>query len=174
MQTVKWRKRHPDAVIPTIAKAGDAGFDFYTIEDVIVLPGETVVIQTGLSMELPPNTEMQVRPRSGMALETPYIIKNSPGTVDEGYRGPLNIIVHCLMNAQYEGKDTIEVDIDGHVTNMADLGIVTMNMPLIIKKGDRIAQGVIKPVINRNLKFVVANELADSERGEGGFGHSGQ
>lgn len=172
---VKFAKAHKDAVIPKYAHDGDACFDLHSIEDVIVLPGETVMVKTGIHVMLPENTELQVRPRSGMSLKTPYIVKNSPGTVDEGYRGPVNVIVHCLMNAEYSGKESIVLKDNGD-HDMSGVIIETMNEPLIIKKGDRIAQGAIKPTIGRGVEIVEISmdELTETERGTGGFGSTGR
>ncbi len=116
--TVKWKKIHQDAVIPSYVHEGDAGFDFTSIEDVVLTPYERKIVKTGLKVEIPPGYEMQIRPRSGISLKTPVLIANAPGTIDSGYRGEVGIIV--LNNSSSEYK---------------------------IEKGERIAQGVIKEVI---------------------------
>lgn len=175
-KTVKFVKTHEDAVIPTIAKEGDAGMDLYAIEDTIILPGTTMVVKTGLRCELPPNTEMQIRPRSGMSLKTPCLIKNAPGTIDEGYRGEIGVIAHCLLTVEYHGSESLAVlkHEDGTREIIGDqcLDFRHLDEPVIICKGDRIAQAVIKPVINRDLEIIEASaeELSDTERGEGGYG----
>ena len=96
--TVKVKKLHEDAVLPNIAKLGDAGADLFSVEETIIKPGETVIVKTGIAIELPEGTEGQVRPTSGNALKTGTIITNSPGTVDEGYRGEVGVIMRNLGN----------------------------------------------------------------------------
>lgn len=139
---VKIKKLSEDAVIPKYNLAGDAGFDLSSVADYVVLPGQTVLIKTGLAFEIPANTEVQIRPRSGMSLKTKLRVSNSPGTVDQNFRGEIGIIVDNI----------------GH-------------QPHFIKKGDRIAQGVVCPVIT--VDFVEVSELGSSERNDKGFGHSG-
>jgi len=115
--TVKFKKLRPDAAIPSYKTAGAAGFDLSSAEDELVYPGQTMLIKTGLAVEVPPGYELQIRPRSGVSLNTPLINKNTIGTIDSDYRGEIGIVVH-------------------------NLGI----KPWPIMKGERIAQGVIKAV----------------------------
>lgn len=79
---VKIKQLHADAVIPKYARAFDAGFDLVAVEDVIILPGETAKIPTGLAFALPDGYELQVRPRSGISAKSKLRISNAPGTVD--------------------------------------------------------------------------------------------
>lgn len=138
---VKIKKLHEDAVIPQYQTTGAAGFDFHAIEDMEIPTRKIVLVKTGLSMEIPEGYELQVRPRSGMSLKTKMRIANSPGTIDSDYRGEICIIME----------------------NMGMLGA----LPYDIKKGDRIAQGVICPVYQA---IFVEDELSETERGEKGFG----
>jgi len=138
---LKIKKLSEDAVIPKYNLVGDAGFDLSSVADYVVLPGQTVLIKTGLAFEIPVNTEVQIRPRSGMSLKTKLRISNSPGTIDSNYKGEIGIIVDNI----------------GH-------------QPHFIKKGDRIAQGVVCPVIT--VDFVEVEELGESDRGSNGFGSS--
>lgn len=140
---VKIKKLHEDAVIPTYGTDGAAGFDFYALEDVHLKPKETKLVKTGIAMAIPQGYEIQVRPRSGMSLKTSFRVPNSPGTIDSDYRGECNVIGH--NTSSYE-----------HVT---------------IKKGDRIAQGVLNRV--PQASFEVVEELEDTARGAGGFGSTG-
>lgn len=133
---------HPDAHLPVYANPGDAGLDLYSVEEKTIMPGEAALISTGIMLELPQGTEAQIRPRSGLALKHAITVLNSPGTIDEGYRGELKVI---LIN---HGKK-----------------------PFTVEKHMRIAQMVIAPVTRVNIEQV--DELAPSERGEGGFGSSG-
>jgi dUTP pyrophosphatase len=106
------------------------------------MPGETMIVSTGLAVQLDRGTELQVRPRSGLSAKTKIRVGNSPGTIDEDYRGEIKIILDNI----------------GH-------------LPYTIYFGDRIAQGVICPVIRAN--FEVVDELTDTERGAGGLGSTG-
>lgn len=141
---VKIKRVHQKAVIPSYAKAGDAGFDFYAIEDVMINDGETALVRTGLKVAIPESYEIQIRPRSGLSLKSGLRIANSPGTIDSGYRGEVCII------CEYHGEP-------------GDF--------YIIRPGDKIAQGVIKKVPQALFKEV--DVLPDSERGSGGFGSTG-
>jgi len=139
---VKIKKLHEDAVIPTYGTDGAAGFDFYALEDTTLSPGQTKLIKTGIAMAIPQGYEIQVRPRSGMSLKTTFRVANAPGTIDSDYRGECCVIGHNLA--------------DGKLRNV------------YIKKGDRIAQGVLSKVPQAN--FQVVKELDDTDRGSGGFG----
>jgi dUTP pyrophosphatase len=138
------KKLHEDAVVPTYGTDGAAGFDFYALEEVTLLPGQTQLIKTGLAMAIPQGYEIQVRPRSGMSLKTSFRIANAPGTIDSDYRGECCVI--GTNNSEYE-----------HIT---------------IKKGDRIAQGVLSRVPQAN--FQVVEDLDDTDRGSGGYGSTGK
>ncbi|OUB55570.1 dUTP diphosphatase [Bacillus thuringiensis] len=139
-------KRVKNVELPKYAKPGDSGFDLVAAEDTIIWPGETKVVQTGLSFEIPPGYELQVRPRSGISRNTK--LRVILGTVDSGFRGEVGVIV-----------DNTERNLG---TNMK---------AHIIERGTRIAQGVIAPVITAHFEEV--DELSDSERGVGGFGSTG-
>lgn len=87
-------KRLSDAAtLPAYAHPGDAGLDLYAAVAVSIEPGETRLVGTGISIELPPNTEAQVRPRSGLALKHGITVLNTPGTIDHGYRGEVGVIL---------------------------------------------------------------------------------
>ncbi|MED4313455.1 dUTP diphosphatase, partial [Heyndrickxia coagulans] len=139
---LKVKLLHPDAQLPKRANPGDAGLDLYSIEEKTIAPGEAELIRTGIAIELPRRTEAQVRPRSGLALNHRVTVLNSPGTIDEGYRGEIKVI---LINF---GKQ-----------------------PFTVEKGMRIAQMIIAPVMS--VTVTVTEQLAESERGEGGFGSTG-
>ena len=134
---------------PKYQKEGDSGFDFMANlledEEITIEPLKRAVVPTGLHFQIPIGFELQVRPRSGLALKNGITVLNTPGTVDSGYRGEVKVV---LFNT---GEDTFK-----------------------IKNGDRIAQGVIAPVqIKRTTKFITVNQLDDSDRGTGGFGSTG-
>ncbi|WP_438319186.1 dUTP diphosphatase [Sporosarcina sp. FA9] len=165
--TVKVKKLHKDAFIPTKAYVSDAGFDLHALKDVLVAPGETVVVKTGLAFEIPDGFEMQIRPRSGISSRTK--LRVVLGTIDSQYRGEVGVIV-----------DNISLMIDwqnfaNHVTLInecpVDYDEVVPWETYLIKKGDRVAQAVIQKIPHVVLYEV--DELSESNRGENGFGSSG-
>ena len=90
---LKVKKLSDNAVLPEYAHPGDAGLDLFSNEHVEIEAGQTRLVKTGIVIELPPGTEAQVRPRSGMALKHQITVLNSPGTIDEGYRGEVGVIL---------------------------------------------------------------------------------
>lgn len=130
--------------LPGYMTEGASGMDLVAAleHDKILQPGERLLVPTGIQIALPPGYEAQVRPRSGLALKYGITLLNSPGTIDADYRGEIKVL---LINL---GKE-----------------------PFTIKRGDRIAQLVVQPVIKVSLK--VETELENTERGTGGFGHTG-
>ena len=100
--SVKIKRLHPDAVIPQYAHEGDAGFDLVAAADVIIEPGETALIPTGIAVELPPGYELQVRPRSGITLRTKLRVQL--GTVDSNYRGEIGVIVDNIFDRDEEDR----------------------------------------------------------------------
>lgn len=143
VQSVQIKKLSEDAIIPEYKKPGDAGFDFYLSEDLDIPPDTTALGHTGLAFAIPEGYEMQVRLRSGVGLKSTLIIPNSPGTIDSGYRGEVGLILRNI------GSQTVS-----------------------LHKGDRVAQGIISPVIQAS--FTLTEDLPDSERGEGGYGSTGK
>ena len=139
---LKIKRLSPDAVIPQYAHPDDSGLDLCSVEDLVLEPGDWATIRIGFAIELPPGTEAQVRPRSGLAARNAITILNTPGTIDEGYRGEVCIIAINL------GKEPFEV-----------------------KKGMRIAQMVICPVIRVQIEEI--DILSDTARNVGGFGSTG-
>ena len=91
--TVKFRRIDPEAALPSYAHPGDAGMDVRSVEELVVEPGGRRLVRTGLVMMLPPGYEAQVRPRSGLALKNGVTVLNTPGTIDEGYRGEVGVIL---------------------------------------------------------------------------------
>ncbi|AUG58808.1 dUTP diphosphatase [Acetivibrio saccincola] len=148
-----------DAIIPTYANEGDAGMDVYAAEDVLIEPGETVIVPTGIKFAIPKGYEIQVRPRSGISYKTPLRIANSPGTIDSGYRGELGIII--TNTSERNDYPLIETNSDGNKKGTYK-----------IKKGDRIAQIVLQAV--PRINFVKVDSVKDigNDRG-GGFGSTG-
>lgn len=87
------KRLSPNATLPAYAHPGDAGLDLFAAAAVSIEPGESRLVGTGISIELPPNTEAQVRPRSGLALKQGITVLNTPGTIDHGYRGEVGVIL---------------------------------------------------------------------------------
>ena len=109
---VKIKRIHDDALLPMQANPGDAGMDLYSIETALIPSGEAKLIRTGLQIELPKGTEAQIRPRSGLALKYSVTVLNSPGTIDEGYRGEIGVII---IN---HGKETFTVEKSMRIAQM--------------------------------------------------------
>lgn len=131
-----------DAVLPTQAYEGDAGFDLTACESVVLAVGERAVVGTGIAVEIPDGYAGFVQPRSGLAARHGIGVVNSPGLIDSGYRGEIQVV---LLNT-----DRTE--------------------PFTVEPGMRIAQLVVVPVASVSL--VEVEELAASERGARGFGSS--
>ncbi len=134
-----------DLPLPTQATAGSAGYDLHAAveSEARLRPGERALIPTGVSIAVPEGYEAQIRPRSGLALEHGIVLPNSPGTIDSDYRGELKVI---LCN--------------------------TGEKAFTVRRGDRIAQLVISPVLRADWEEVPSLEA--TPRGAGGFGHSGR
>jgi len=160
---VKFKKVHKDAIIPEYKEPFVSGFDLRSVEDTLIFPGKIVCVHTGLSVELPDPKdtfpfvlEMQIRPRSGLAVKHGVTVVNSPGTIDNGYRGELIIIISVLKYDMYDEFDQLQYQ------------------EYKINKGDRIAQAVIVPVLSTNiLNLVEVDELNETVRGNNGFGSTG-
>ena len=90
---VKVRRLHSLSRIPTKAFHCDSGYDLYASESNLIGPGEAAAIGTGIALELPPGTEGQIRPRSGLARDFLVTVLNTPGTIDEGYRGEIKVLL---------------------------------------------------------------------------------
>lgn len=143
--SVKIVKLNPAAELPKYAHPTDAGADIKALEDTIIKPNETVVVKTGLAVAIPAGYEIQVRPRSGISLNTPLRIANTVGTIDSSYRGEIGIIM----------------------TN-------TGTEPYTIERGTKIAQILIAPTPMIKWEEVgKVEELGETNRGAGGFGSTG-
>ena len=90
---LKIKRLHPQARLPEYAHPGDAGLDLFAVKDIVLAPGTRALVPTGIALELPPGTEGQVRPRSGLALKHGVTVLNAPGTIDEGYKGEVGVIL---------------------------------------------------------------------------------
>lgn len=136
-------KEAGDLGLPSHMTPLSAGVDLPAAEEAILEPGEIRLIGTGLSIALPPGFEAQIRPRSGLAIRHGITVVNAPGTIDADYRGEIRI-------------------------GLINLGKTAFS----IKRGDRIAQMVVAPVVRIAWKEVAS--LDETTRGAGGFGHTGK
>jgi len=138
-------ERDMDIPLPAYMTPLAAGMDVCAAiqTDQHLAPGEIVLVPTGLAMAIPRGFEVQVRPRSGLAIKHGISVVNAPGTIDADYRGEVKI-------------------------GLVNLG----RKPYTIHRGDRIAQLIVQKVYQANLLMVV--ELDETERNEGGFGHTGK
>ena len=134
--TVKILRTDPAAQLPAYAHPGDAGMDVRSIEEVTLAPGARALVRTGLVLELPPDAEAQVRPRSGLALKHGVTVLNTPGTIDAGYRGEVGVILINLGDA-----------------------------PFKVEKGMKIAQLVVAPVAQAEIVEVPAVDASDRGAG---------
>ena len=101
---------HPAAKMPSYARQGDAGMDIYAVEDLVIKPGKTVLVRTGLKVAIPRGYEIQIRPRSGLSLKTPLRVANSPGTIDAGFRDEVCIIMSNIsLKEDYQIKRETEL-----------------------------------------------------------------
>jgi dUTP pyrophosphatase len=100
---IRIQRTHPNAILPSYAHGPqeDAGMDLHAVEDVILEPGVSRLVPTGLTLEVPHGFEAQVRPRSGLALKHAITIPNAPGTIDPGYRGEVRVIMLNLGREPY-------------------------------------------------------------------------
>ena len=130
--------------MPAAAHPGDAGVDLRAAEDVTLAPGGRAVIGTGVAVAVPDGFAAFVHPRSGLAARHGITLVNAPGTIDAGYRGEVRVV---LLNTDLVG-------------------------PFTVRRGDRIAQLVVQPVVQ--VRFEEVAELPDSPRGAGGFGSTGR
>ncbi len=129
--------------VPGYAHPGDAGADLATTIDVVIGPGQRVLVPTGVAIALPDGYAGFVHPRSGLAARSGLTIVNAPGTVDAGYRGEIKV---CLLNTDTQ-------------------------TPITLHRGDLIAQLVVQQVVR--VQFTPVDALPDSERGAGGHGSTG-
>ena len=142
---IKKKKGCADLAIPRYATSGSSGMDLSADVDqeVTLMPGEIKLISSGIYLSIPEGYEAEIRPRSGLALKHGVSLVNTPGTIDADYRGLLSLI---MIN---HGKE-----------------------PFIIKRGDRVAQMVIKEVVRAEID--VRDSLDETVRSGGGFGHTGK
>jgi dUTP pyrophosphatase len=144
-KVIKFKKLSEDAKSPSYAYELDSGFDLYSTEKFVLGPFGRALVPTGLSFDIPEGYEIQVRPKSGLAINMGLTVLNTPGTVDRGYLGEIKVPVFN-----------------------------TNNSSITIEKGMKVAQAVLCPVVcGKFVKFDEVDSLGDSERGDKGFGSTG-
>jgi len=158
MITVRVKKLDNFFALPEYKTSGAAAMDLYSAEDIFAPISAITVVSTGIALEIPEGYEAQIRARSGLAVNG-VMIANSPGTIDEDFRGEIKVI---LANFGY---NTIEN------TVTSGMSVVLPTQGWQIKKGDRIAQMVFSPVTRARLRVV--DELNGTDRNQGGFGSTG-
>lgn len=144
LETLRFQRLDPRAILPRRAHPGDAGLDLHALEAAELQPGQRLAIRTGLAVAIPDGYAGLVLPRSGLAARHGISLVNAPGLIDSGYRGEIQVL---LLNTD-------------------------SSRPWSLAPGDRIAQLVISPVALPTPELV--DELDATPRGEGGFGSSGQ
>lgn len=133
---------HGKGQLPQYKTSGSSGFDLCSTEKHVIQPFGCALIGTGLRVQIPDGYELQIRSRSGLAARDRIFVLNSPGTIDSDYRGEIKVILFNLHKFGW----------------------------FYVNPGDRIAQGVLCPIVKANF---VLEELNETERGEGGFGSTG-
>ena len=144
MTKILIKRLSKEVSLPKYETSGSSGMDLAANIDanINIDPGKTAIIPTGLALSIPKGFEVQIRPRSGLAAKQKISVLNTPGTIDADYRGEIKVI---LINL---GQDSFKVE-----------------------KGLRIAQMVVCPIVQAQLKEV--DDLSETDRGKGGFGSTG-
>jgi len=144
-KTLQVELLNDDAKFPEYAYPSDSGFDLFSTEDVILQPFGRALVPTGIKLSIPEEFEIQVRPKSGLAINQGLTVLNTPGTVDSGYNGEIKVIIFN-----------------------------TNNITVSISKGTKIAQAVLCPVVNgKYVNLIQVDKVEDGDRGDNGFGSTG-
>ena len=144
-KTIEVELVHDDAVFPKYAYESDSGFDLHSTQDLTIGPFGRILVPTGIKVSFDEGYEIQVRPKSGLAIKQGLTVLNTPGTVDQGYTGEIQVIVFN-----------------------------TNNYTVMIPKGMKVAQAVLCPVINgKYVRFEQVDALNEKDRGDNGFGSTG-
>jgi dUTP pyrophosphatase len=155
---IEYKKLHPDAVEPSKANRDDSGFDLVAVDDGRIDDKYGFIeYRTGISVALPPNYEMVIRPRSSIS-KYDLVLCNSPATIDNGYRGEI------LLRFKPAWR-IVDEPTGGVVSEDSEY-------PVLYKKGDKIAQAIVQKV-TENVRFIVGNVEENTDRGAGGFGSTG-
>lgn len=144
-RTIEVELIHKDAVFPKYAYLSDSGFDLHSTQDLEIKPFGRILVPTGIKVSFEKGYELQIRPKSGLAIKQGLTVLNTPGTVDQGYTGEIQVIVFN-----------------------------TNNHSVMISKGMKVGQAVLCPVINGEyVRFEQVDQLDEKDRGDNGFGSTG-
>lgn len=144
-KTIEVELVHDDAVFPKYSYESDSGFDLHSTQDLTIGPFGRILVPTGIKVSFEEGYEIQVRPKSGLAIKQGLTVLNTPGTVDQGYTGEIQVIVFN-----------------------------TNNYTVMIPKGMKVGQAVLCPVINgKYVRFEKVDTLGEKDRGDNGFGSTG-
>lgn len=136
---------HPDAIDPKYNYESDSGFDLYSVNDIVIPPFGRALVPTGICFDIPEGLEIQVRTKSGLAINQGLMVLNSPGTVDAGYNGEVKAIIFNTNNSEFK-----------------------------ITKGMKVAQGVLCPVLAGGyVELIKVSEIKEKDRNSNGFGSTG-
>lgn len=155
-------KRAGGIPIPEYETLDAAGCDVYNTETVILYPGVPTLVPTGLFVEIPKGYEIQVRPRSGLALNDAITVLNSPGTIDSDYRGEIGVILFWTGATSEQEKFNTLMEYNETTGNYISVKVIPAH--------SKIAQLVVNKVYRAEF---IESELSDTERGAGGFGSTG-
>lgn len=136
---------HPDAIDPKYNYESDSGFDLYSVNEIVIPPFGRALVPTGICFDIPEGLEIQVRTKSGLAINQGLMVLNSPGTVDAGYNGEVKAIIFNTNNSEFK-----------------------------ITKGMKVAQGVLCPVLAGGyVELIKVSEIKEKDRNSKGFGSTG-
>jgi dUTP pyrophosphatase len=142
---LKYNLIHPDAIDPKYNYESDSGFDLYSVDEIVIPPFGRALIPTGVCFDIPEGLEIQVRTKSGLAINQGLMVLNSPGTIDGGYNSEVKVIIFNTNNSEFT-----------------------------IKKGMKVAQGVLCPVIAGGyVELIKVSEIKEKDRNSNGFGSTG-
>lgn len=143
--TLPFKIVNPDTNTPKYNYGGDSGFDLYSVSEITIEPLGRALISTGIALDIKDGYEIQVRSKSGLAINEGLFVLNSPGTVDSGYNDEIKVIIFNTNNVSYT-----------------------------IKKGMKVAQAVLSPVVNGDwVNLLKVDEIEEKDRGDKGFGSTG-
>lgn len=158
------------------ATPGDAGVDLYATDDVVLRPGQRKLVKTGISVALPSGRKGLVQPKSGLAAKRGLTVLNTPGLVDEGYRGEIGVILMNTNPVVTENFVDVLLDVLSGGSSHEDLAdqfdLDSHDSTIHIARGDKIAQFVVG-VYERPTPHIVS-QLPETVRGTGGFGSTGE
>jgi dUTP pyrophosphatase len=149
--TLRVKRLHEDAKLPTKAHDGDLGYDLYALENTVIRGGSVGIVDTGIACDFPDNYGALIRDRSSVATKANLLVV--AGVIDNGYKGQIKVAFHNPLFKVANSPGQLQ------------------SLDVEIQKGDKIAQMILMPVVTMPVEEV--DELTDSSRGTGGFGSTG-